>query len=234
MEREVLIANTKTQKRYKLNTSATTLAELKNNLAAQGIDYDGMSFTEGISNTQLLDDQSQLPANLNYKGKVTNNLVIILTNTTKRIESGAVSAERAELFDFIKSHSLQDKVVAEFGKNMTQVKTDALKNFIHLYGNENAITPTSTGNDFDEDEKSDLDDMADDILAKHGFSNDEEKAEEEDEEGEEDEEVEDRNSDPTNVAIDAVEALVRHFSNKGILTGDDFDSLYDVIRDCLY
>ena len=39
MEREILIANTKTQKRSKITTSATTLGELKTDLRAAGIDF---------------------------------------------------------------------------------------------------------------------------------------------------------------------------------------------------
>ena len=61
MEREILIANTKTQKRSKVTTSATTLGELKADLRAAGIDYSGMTFTEGISKTQLLDNATQMP-----------------------------------------------------------------------------------------------------------------------------------------------------------------------------
>ena len=89
--REILVANTKTQKRYKVNTDATTLGELKAALDAQGIDYAGMTFTEGISKTQLTSDDSQLPTNVMYKGTPTNNLVMLLTNTTKNISSGAIS-----------------------------------------------------------------------------------------------------------------------------------------------
>ena len=89
MEREILIANTKTQKRSKITTSATTLGELKNDLRAAGIDFSNMTFTEGISKTQLLSDDTQLPQNVMYKGQPTNNLVILLTNTKKNIASGA-------------------------------------------------------------------------------------------------------------------------------------------------
>ena len=132
MEREILIANTKTQKRSKVTTSATTLGELKADLRAAGIDYNGMTFTEGISKTQLLDDATQLPQNVMYKGQPTNNLVILLTNTKKNIASGAMS--RKEVYQAIKDNNLQEAVKEEFGRNFTQVPTSDLLVFIAQNG----------------------------------------------------------------------------------------------------
>lgn len=133
MEREILIANTKTQKRSKVTTSATTLGELKADLRAAGIDYNGMTFTEGISKTQLLDDATQLPQNVMYKGQLTNNLVILLTNTKKNIASGTMS--RKEVYQAIKDNNLQDAVKEEFGRNFTQVPTSDLLVFLAQDGN---------------------------------------------------------------------------------------------------
>lgn len=124
MEREILIANTKTQKRSKVTTSATTLGELKADLRAADIDYSNMTFTEGISKTQLLNDDTQLPQNVMYKGQPTNNLVILLTNTKKNISSGAMT--RKEAFQAIKDNNLQDAVKKKFGRNFTQVSTSDL------------------------------------------------------------------------------------------------------------
>jgi len=125
--REILIANTKTQKRYKINTDATTLGELKAALDAEGIDYAGMTFTEGISKTQLLSDDAQLPTNVMYKGEPTNNLVMLLTNTTKNISSGAMT--RKEVYSIIRENELQDDLKGAFG-NWTIVSTEALEDFI--------------------------------------------------------------------------------------------------------
>ena len=133
MEREILIANTKTQKRSKVTTSATTLGELKADLRAAGINYNGMTFTEGISKTQLLDDATQLPQNVMYKGQPTNNLVILLTNTKKNIASGAMS--RKEVYQAIKDNNLQEAVKEEFGRNFTQVPTSDLLVFLAQDGN---------------------------------------------------------------------------------------------------
>lgn len=133
MEREILIANTKTQKRSKVTTSAATLGELKADLRAAGIEYSGMTFTEGISKTQLLDDATQLPQNVMYKGQPTNNLVILLTNTKKNISSGTMT--RKEAYQAIKDNNLQDAVKKEFGRNFTQVPTSDLLVFIAQNGN---------------------------------------------------------------------------------------------------
>lgn len=128
MEREILIANTKTQKRSKITTSATTLGELKADLRAAGIDFQNMTFTEGISKTQLLSDDTQLPQNVIYKGQPTNNLVILLTNTKKNIASGALS--RQEIKDIIKRNNLQEAIKNKFGRNYTQVSNKDLELFI--------------------------------------------------------------------------------------------------------
>lgn len=128
MKREILIANTKTQKRSKITTSATTLGELKADLRAAGIDFQNMTFIEGISKTQLLSNDAQLPQNVIYKGQPTNNLVILLTNTKKNIASGALS--RQEIKDIIKRNNLQEAIKNKFGRNYTQVSNKDLELFI--------------------------------------------------------------------------------------------------------
>lgn len=149
MEREILIANTKTQKRSKITTSATTLGELKADLRAAGIDYSGMTFTEGISKTQLLDDATQLPQNVMYKGQPTNNLVILLTNTKKNISSGLPS--RQELYTILKQRNLQEAIKKEFGRNFTQVPTLDLCTFI---GNNKIETEALKTENVGDEEKS--------------------------------------------------------------------------------
>lgn len=126
--REILIANTKTQTRSKITTDASTLGELKEALIAANIPYTGMTFTEGISKTQLLSDDTQLPTNVMYKGQPTNNLVILLTNTKKNIASGAMT--RQEIYQYIKEHNLQETVKERFGKNYTVVSTADLSTLV--------------------------------------------------------------------------------------------------------
>ena len=148
--REILIANTKTQTRSKITTDATTLGELKAALDASNIDYRDMTFTEGISKTQLLDDDTQLPQNLMYKGKATNNLVILLTNTTKKIASGIYTGDRKACYSIIKEQNLQDDVKEYFGRNFTQVPTTDLQSFI-----EDRTGVSSDNNDKDGDRGAD-------------------------------------------------------------------------------
>lgn len=137
--REILIANTKNQTRTKLETAATTLGELKADMDAANIDYSDMTFTEGISKTKLLDDASQLPQNVMYKGQTTNNLVILLTNTTKKISSGLMS--RKELYDYIKKNGLQQGIQEAYGRNFTQVPTRNLVFYVEDFMEQTGIEP---------------------------------------------------------------------------------------------
>lgn len=137
--RTIQIANTKTQRRYTLNTAATTLGELQDEMSAQGIDFTGMTFTEGISKTQLLNRESLLPTNVMYKGQPTNNLVMLLTNTTKQISSGAM--DRKEAYRLVKEKGLQKAIEEGEGTNYTRVKTDILEQYIN-YSNVAAVEET--------------------------------------------------------------------------------------------
>lgn len=150
--REILVANTKTQKRSKVTTDATTLGELKAALTAAGVDYSGMTFTEGISKTQLLDDATQLPQNVMYKGQATNNLVILLTNTKKNIASGMGS--RAEAYSILKANGLQDVIKEVFGRNFTQVPTTDLWLFIEDHTDD---TKGEEDDDYDDEDYDDED-----------------------------------------------------------------------------
>lgn len=122
--RKITVVQTKNQKKSVIMSAATTLAELKSDLRANNIDYDGMTFFEGTSKVELKNDASVLPHDVPYKGIVTNELVFMLTNTNKKIRSGAMS--RTEAYNAIKSMSLQDACVKKFGKNFTMCKTAEL------------------------------------------------------------------------------------------------------------
>lgn len=121
--RKITVVQTKNQKKSVIMSEATTLGELKADLRKNGIDYDGMTFFEGTSKTELKTDASVLPHDVPYKGQVTNELVFMLTNTNKKIRSGAVAMTRAEAYNAIKSMGLQDACVKKFGKNFTMCKT---------------------------------------------------------------------------------------------------------------
>ena len=121
--RKITIVQTKNQRKSVIMSAATTLAELKNDLRANGIDYDGMTFFEGTSKVELKNDASVLPHDVPYKGTITNELVFMLTNTNKKIRSGATTMSRTEAYRAIKSMGLQDACVKKFGKNFTMCKT---------------------------------------------------------------------------------------------------------------
>ena len=121
--RKITVVQTKNQKKSVIMSSATTLAELKSDLRANGIDYDGMTFFEGTSKVELKNDASVLPHDVPYKGTITNELVFMLTNTNKKIRSGAATMSRAEAYNTIKAMGLQGACVDKYGKNFTMCKT---------------------------------------------------------------------------------------------------------------
>lgn len=121
--RKITIVETKNQRKSTIMSSASTLAELKSDLRANGIDYSGMTFFEGTSKVELENDASVLPHDVPYKGTITNELVFMLTNTNKKIKSGAIVMSRTEAYSAIKSMGLQNACIKKFGKNFTMCKT---------------------------------------------------------------------------------------------------------------
>lgn len=121
--RKITIVQTRDQKKNVIMSAATTLAELKRDLRANNIDYTDMTFFEGTSKIELKNDDSVLPHDVPYKGTITNELVFMLTNTNKKIKSGAITMSRIEAYNAIKSMGLQDACVKQFGKNFTMCKT---------------------------------------------------------------------------------------------------------------
>ena len=144
-KREILVANNRDQSKYRIVTDATTLGELQDAIARNEgvykmvgqswisnpspIDISGLTFTEGITKTQLLQRDSALPTNVQFKGQTTNNLVMLLTNTTKQIRSGAYPINRKDFGAYIKKNNLGEAIKQEFGDNWTRVSTDKLLNF---------------------------------------------------------------------------------------------------------
>lgn len=125
--RKITVISNKGQYKKVMNSAATTLGELKADMTAVGIDYNGMSFLEGLTRTELIDDASQLPTNVNYRGTVTNDLVFYLTATNKKIKSGMT---RQEAYAHLNERpELKDVVKDTFGRNFTQVSTD---NLVHI------------------------------------------------------------------------------------------------------
>ena len=138
--RKITVVSTRNQKKSIIMSAATTLAELKADLRQYGIDYDGMTFYEGTSRVELKDDASVLPHDVLYKGQTTNELVFMLTNTNKKIKSGA-DMSRADAYVAIKAKGLQEECMKRFGKNFTMCKTADL---IALINEKSASKPAST------------------------------------------------------------------------------------------
>ena len=138
--RKITVVSTRNQKKSIIMSAATTLAELKADLRQYGIDYDGMTFYEGTSRVELKDDASVLPHDVLYKGQTTNELVFMLTNTNKKIKSGA-DMSRADAYVAIKAKGLQEECMKRFGKNFTMCKTADL---IALINEKSASKPAPT------------------------------------------------------------------------------------------
>lgn len=117
-------------------SEAETLGALKADMRRAGISYDGMTFYEGRTRTELKDDASVLPVNVPVPAKgttpatTTNDLVFMLTTANKKIKSGALSPERKNALEEIKAKGLGAAVTAKFGKNATQCKTPDLLAFL--------------------------------------------------------------------------------------------------------
>lgn len=129
--RKVTIINSRTQSQTVLQSEATTLGQLKQEMSAKGIDYRNMTFYEGYSRTELIDDASVLPTNIPYKGQIVNDLVFQLTTTNKKIASGLYN--RTELYAKIKEYNLTETCKSKFGRNFTQCSTDNLNALVLNY-----------------------------------------------------------------------------------------------------
>lgn len=127
MERVITVISTRMSGKKVFNSNATTLGELKSEMDANGIDYEGMDFLEGLSHTSMIDDEAILPSNIERKGVVTNNLVFMLTDSNKKIKSGM---DRSDIYIYIKNNNLADAIHDVFGRNFTNVTTTQLIDFI--------------------------------------------------------------------------------------------------------
>lgn len=106
-------------------SEAETVGELKVDLVNQGINLTNMDIHEGLTKTQLINNDDLLPRNVEYKGNTTNELVLLITNTNKKIASGAVNS-RKEAYEYIKEHNLSKPIQEKYERNYTNVNTDAL------------------------------------------------------------------------------------------------------------
>lgn len=128
MEKRIItIVSTANSNKVELETDATTLGELKAAMRQANIAYEGMTFYEGLTKSELVDDASLLPHDVVRNGQTTNNLVFMLTNTNKKIRSGY---DRLELYNIIKEKGLAAECKKRFGKNFTMCKTSELEELV--------------------------------------------------------------------------------------------------------
>lgn len=128
MEKRIItIVSTANSSKVELETNAATLGELKAAMRQADIAYDGMTFYEGLTKSELVDDASILPHDVVRNGQTTNNLVFMLTNTNKKIRSGY---DRLELYNIIKEKGLAEECKERLGKNFTVCKTSELEELV--------------------------------------------------------------------------------------------------------
>ena len=127
--RKITVLVESTQSKHVLQSNATTLGELKNELRDKNISFNSDDvFKEGLSKTVLTTDESILPSNIPWRGEVTNDLIFMITAPQKKIKSGAMT--RLEVYAEVKRLKLQDTISKKMGKNFTQCSTATLLTFI--------------------------------------------------------------------------------------------------------
>lgn len=159
--RKITVVNSMSQSSKTIMSGASTLGELKNDLTANHITFNNeCSFTEGISRTALLNDDSQLPMNVTYRGNQTNELVILISATKSKISSGAF--ERGDLYYMIHNDvNLRLYILEQSGKNFTNISTAELNNLVNNYQEHHTLAYTVTP-DEEEDDSYQSDDVCSD------------------------------------------------------------------------
>lgn len=159
--RKITVVNSMSQSSKTIMSGASTLGELKNDLTANHITFNNeCSFTEGISRTALLNDDSQLPMNVTYRGSQTNELVILISATKSKISSGAF--ERSDLYYMIHNDvNLRLYILEQSGKNFTNISTAELNNLVNNYQEHHTLAHTVTP-DEEEDDSYQSDDVCSD------------------------------------------------------------------------
>ena len=159
--RKITVVNSMSQSSKTIMSGASTLGELKDDLTANHITFNNdCSFTEGISRTALLNDDSQLPMNVTYRGNQTNELVILISATRSKISSGTF--ERGDLYYMIHNDViLRLYILEQSGKNFTNISTAELNNLVNNYQEHHTLAHTVTP-DEEEDDSYQSDDVCSD------------------------------------------------------------------------
>lgn len=124
-----------TTKVVELSNAVNDLAGLKHFL-----DISDGQFFEGTTHTDLTSDNQSLPELPESKRE--RGYVFFVSPAQNKFKNGAYS--RQECYQFIKSHNLGEAVKSKFGRNFTQVATDALNSFIAEHSNDAVSTTPAT------------------------------------------------------------------------------------------
>lgn len=123
--RKVTVLVQSTGKKSVVEGEIKTLADLKHYLDVEGISYPSeCEFKEGKTKTIFVDNDAVLPTNVEWKGEVSDDLIMYVSAPKKKIKSGAM--DRKEAYEYIKKNNLQDVVKSKYGRNYTQVPTNDL------------------------------------------------------------------------------------------------------------
>lgn len=133
--RKITVVINSTNETRTIETDATTLGQLKSDLLCAGIETDGLVFFEGLTRTEMVDDESRLPVDVIRNGNVTNNLVFMLTRPKANIKSGADTL-RTLLYSKVREYELQDKAITTFGYNFTNCSNAELTELIENHEEE--------------------------------------------------------------------------------------------------
>lgn len=120
--------------RRDFQSSASTYGQLKEELIAQGFDLSNTRVTEGNTQLDLVNDDAVLPVNIQKRGQVTNDLIIVMTPNA-RPKSGSIdvqNASYAELREEVKAlwHGPQFEAARDHFGNYTQLKTDVMRDLL--------------------------------------------------------------------------------------------------------
>ena len=109
-------------------TKVVELPEVVDNLAGlkHFLDISDGQFFEGTTHTDLTSDTQALPQL--PESKKERGYVFFVSPAQNKIKNGAYT--RKECYAIIKSNNLGDKIKAKYGRNFTQVATDALNEII--------------------------------------------------------------------------------------------------------
>ena len=123
--RKITVVINSTNETKTIETDATTLGQLKRALGDHGINTEGLVFFEGLTRTEMVDNDSRLPRDVERNGNITNNLVFMLTRPKANIKSGAQSI-RSILYDKVREFDLQDQIQKDWGCNFTNCSNEEL------------------------------------------------------------------------------------------------------------